>query len=374
MSKGAVLGIVLVLGLLATIGGTIGYVTWTLSGDEGGEELTVQVPQGATASAIGDLLAEEDVVRSSLAFSLRARSVGLDRQLQAGRYVFQRGMGVEGAIEVLLDGPLDPDSVRFTVPEGLTVAETLDRLADQTPYTVDEYRGIIDGGELDVPGWFSPPEGAEGVREPYEGLFFPETYEVADDASARDILQRMVDQLEAVLDGVPDEREEAAADRGLDRYEMLIVASLVEREAGVAEERPTISGVIYNRLEAGARLEMDAALLYAADVRGERVRGEIRRIDSPYNLYEVDGLPPTPIGGAGRAAIEAAYQPEDHDYLYYVKVDEDGRHEFAETFEEHQRNVQRLRELQDDAEIEEGEPVEGDADEGDADDGDADDA
>lgn len=361
MSKGAIVGIVLVLGLLAAVGGTIGYVTWTLSGDEGGEELTVQVPQGATAGAIGDLLAEEDVIRSSLAFSLRARSVGLDRQLQAGRYDFQRGMGVEGAIEVLLAGPMAPDAIRFTVPEGLTVEETLDRLADQTPHTVDEFREVIDGGELDVPDWFTRPEDVADVREPHEGLFFPETYEVSDDATAREILQRMVDQLDAVFDGIPDEWDEAATDRGLDRYETLIIASLIEREAAVTEERPTISGVIYNRLEAGARLEMDAALLYAANVRGERVRGEIREIDSPYNLYEVDGLPPTPIGGAGRAAIEAAYEPEDHDYLYYVKVDEDGRHEFAETFEEHRQNVQRLRELQDDAEVEEGEPVEEDA-------------
>jgi UPF0755 protein len=360
MSKGTVLGIVLVLALLAGIGATVGYAAWTLSGEATGDELVVRVPDGATASAIGDLLEEEGVVRSSLAFSLRARSVGLDRQLQAGRYEFRTGMGVEGAIDVLLTGPMDPDAIRFTVAEGLTLAETLDRLADQTPYSVDEYREVIDGGELDVPDWFTPPEETENVREPYEGVLFPETYEVAEEASARDILQRMVDQLAAVADAIHEEGEEAATDRGLDRYEMLIVASLIEREAAIAEERPTISGVIVNRLEAGARLEMDAALLYAADARGERVRGEIRRIDSPYNLYEVDGLPPTPIGGVGRAALEAAYQPEEHDYLYYVKVDHEGRHAFAETFEEHQQNVQRLRELQDDADLEEGEPVDED--------------
>jgi hypothetical protein len=133
---------------------------------------------------------------------------------------------------------------------------------------------------------------------------------------------------------------------------------LIEREALHDEERATISGVIKNRLDAERSLQIDAALLYAVNERGVRVTQDIRDVDSIYNIYDNLGLPPTPIGAAGTASIRAAYEPEDHDYLYYVKVDHEGRHAFAETFEEHQRNVQRLRELQQEADEEPIAPVE----------------
>ncbi len=353
LSTGAKVSIAILLVVALSVAGVLGFAAWSMGGESGeGETVVVELPRGAAAAAVGEKLEEQGIIRSALAFRLRARSRSLDRGLKAGRYEFETGMGVDEAIDVLLEGPMIPEGLSFTISEGLTVEEILDRLADQTPHSVADYRQVLEARALELPDWVQDLGSfGEGVREPYEGLFFPETYQVDQDASPQRILQRMVDQLARVFEDAPTEWTASASERQLSRYEILILASLVEREAQIAEERSTIAGVIQNRLDADRALEVDASLLYAANTRG-RVTADIRNVEGPYNLYEVRGLPPTPIGVPGRAAIEAAYQPEEHDYLYYAKKDEDGSHAFAETFEEHRRNVQELRDLQSEAERE----------------------
>lgn len=347
LSRGAK-GVLVTLVILLAVGGAlVGAALWSLGGEPGpGDPVTIEIEEGATAGSVADLLAERGIVRSALAFRLKARSSELDRNLQAGTYELATGMSVDEAIDALLGGPQAPESIRFTVAEGLTVEQILSRLAEQTPHEVSDYRAVLDAGELTLPGWAptleAPPA---GVREPFEGLLFPETYEVRADASARVVLQRMVDQLAAVVASIPDDQVARASELGLDRYEVLVLASLVEEEAQLAEERATIAGVIYNRILAEMPLQVDATNLYAANEKG-RVTEDLLAIDSPYNTYRNLGLPPTPISAPGRAAIEAAFAPEQHDLRFYVKISEEGEHAFAETFEEHQRNVRRFRELQ----------------------------
>lgn len=342
----------LVIGVLTVgvvvIGGAVGYGLWALGGAAGeGEQVLVRVEEGMTAGGVAERLVEEDVVRSGLAFRLKARSRGLDHQLQAGRYEFATGMSVDEAIDVLLAGPLAPPSSVFTIPEGLTVAETLERLAAQTPHTVDDYRRVLAADVLSVPDWVPPLTSfPAGVRQPYEGLLFPETYRMLTDAPPAAILQRMVDQLTEVMKTVPERLIRQAPSRGLDRYETLVLASLVEEEAKIAGERQTIAGVIANRLTAGRQLEIDATVIYATGRRGRVVQDELA-VDSPYNTYRQPGLPPTPISAPGAAAIRAAFDPTEHNYLYYAKVDEQGRHCFSRTLAEHQqRCVPQLRQLQ----------------------------
>ena len=347
-AKGVLIGLVV---LLVVVGAGIGYAAWTLGGEPGeGETITFRVEEGQSAAGIAQALEDQEVVRSSLAFRLKARSRGLDRRLAAGTYELETGMSVDQAIDAFLGGPRAPESMTFTIPEGFTVEQMLERLGERTPFSVDEYRAVLDGGELQLPDWVPPLDSfPAGVDQPYEGLFFPDTYEVRKDATPQRILQLMIDQTVSVFEDVAtDERVASAAAIDLDRYETLILASLVEEEAQVAEERGLISGVIVNRLQAERQLQIDAANLYAAGFKG-RVTSDVRDIDSPYNLYQHVGLPPTPISSPGRAAIEAAFEPEQTEFLYYVKKNEQGEHAFAETFEEHQRNVQRFRELQDQA-------------------------
>ena len=342
----AVLLVLLVLVVL--VASALGYVAWVMGGEPGsGEPVDVTVAGGATATVVGVQLHDEGVIRSALAFRLRARSRGLDRNLRAGEYHLETGMSIDEAIDVLEQGPDLPDDERFTVPEGLTVAQTLERLEQQTPFAATEYRAVLDARILDMPEWVPPLDSfGEGVREPYEGLLYPQTYTIPVDATPQIILQRMIDELDSVVSAVPSDAVAATAGRGLDRYQALVIASLVEEEARIAEERPTIASVIVNRLEIGQPLQIDAANIYVVGEHTDRVTDDYLEVDSPYNLYTNAGLPPTPIAAAGAASIAAAFAPEDTEYLYYVKIDVEGHHAFAETYEEHLQNVERYRDLQ----------------------------
>ncbi|MGH3443444.1 MAG: endolytic transglycosylase MltG [Nitriliruptorales bacterium] len=339
--------VVLVL-MLGAVGGGVYYLNWLMSGEPGsGQAVEFEIEEGDSAASVAERLADEGIVRSALLFRLRARSAGLDRGIVPGTYTIRASMSIDDVIDAILAGPTVPrtrETFRFTVPEGLTVAETLERLANQTPFTVEDYRAVLDG-ELELPSWWPDVTAfPEDVREPLEGLLFPETYEMFADTSAVEVLQRLIDELVKVVEGAGGPTVEIAEGVELSRYELLVLASLVEEEARIAEERPTIAGVIVNRLQAGMQLQIDATILYAQDRKG-RVLNEDLEIESSYNTYRNAGLPPTPISAPGKAAIAAAFGPEEHAFLYYVKIDEEGHHAFAETFAEHQRNRQRLDEL-----------------------------
>jgi UPF0755 protein len=326
---------------------------------EPGQPVELTVEQGQTVRAVGDQLAELGVIGSAVRFRMDADEADLASSLQPGTFELETGMSNEAAIEVLEAGPTggtDSDDLRFTVQEGLTVEETLVRIDEQfEDITADDLRAVLDertaaGGNADgvlaLPDWVpEPAEAGDEVVEPYEGLLFPQTYDVRREATALDVLQRMVDELARTADEVPDDEVQALEDRGLTRYEGLILASLIERETRVDEERGLVSGVLEGRLEDGMRLQIDATVLYARGEPTDRVLFEDTEIDSPYNTYQVDGLPPTPISGVGNASFLAAYQPETTSARYYVLAPEcDGTHRFADSLDEHNQNVAAFRE------------------------------
>jgi UPF0755 protein len=326
---------------------------------EPGQPVEYTVQRGASVRFVGDELVELGVVRSSFRFRTAAEEVELDEVLQPGLFQLETGMTHEEAVAVLAAGPLAPPTIRFTVPEGLTVAQTLERLAEQFPaHEVTDYEEVLAArravdlededvslaGLLRIPEWVPDPAGVLPELEAFEGLLWPQTYEVEDTATPQQVLQRMINQLDVELAAVPDELREGVEDD--DVYELLITASLIERETRVDEERQLVAGVIQNRLDDGMRLQIDATVVYALG-GGPRdiVLLEDLEIDSPYNTYLIDGLPPTPISGVGTASFRAAFAPAETDYLFYVLAPEcDGSHVFAETFEEHQVNVEDFRE------------------------------
>jgi UPF0755 protein len=356
--------IVLVIGLVAVVAAVL-FIGDSLNplGGSGGEDVApgqpveITVERGQSVRAVGDRLAEEGVISSPLRFRVAAEDAGLANTLQPGTFQLETGMSNDEAIEVLAAGPTDGAGadIRFTVQEGLTVEQTLARLEEQfEAHTAEDFRAVLDertaagqnaSGVLELPDWVpEPAEAGEEVKEPYEGLLFPQTYDVRGDASALDVLQRMVDELARTADAVPAEDVAALEARGLSRYDGLILASLIERETRVDEERETVSGVIANRLEEEMRLQIDATVLYARDEPTDRVLIEDTEIDSPYNTYQVTGLPPTPISGVGEASFLAAYRPGDTSALFYVLDPEcDGTHRFADTLEEHNQNVAEFR-------------------------------
>lgn len=316
-------------------------------GVEPGQPVEYTVQRGQTLRSVGDDLAELDVVRSSVRFRLAAGE-DLASSMRPGVFEFETGMSVDEALAVLEAGPVAPLTVRFTVPEGLTVDQSLERLAEQfTGYDLADFAAVLEArttagenapGVLALPGWVPEPAEVDEAVSPYEGLLWPQTYDVRDDAEPLAILQRMVDQLSSEM-AVHDLAPAA-------RYEALTLASLVERETRVDEERRRIAGVITNRLEEGMRLQIDATVVYAlGGGPTDQVLLDDLEVDSPYNTYLIDGLPPGPISGVGSASLQAAVDPADvEDRFYVLDPACDGTHRFAETADGHQENVAAFRE------------------------------
>jgi UPF0755 protein len=323
---------------------------------EAGQDVEYEVQRGQSVRAVGDDLAELGVVSSSVRFRLAAEEAQLPATLQPGSFELETGMTIDDAIEVLAAGPVSPPTIRWTVPEGLTVEQTLPQIAEAFPdLEVADLRQVLDertaAGQdgpdvLDLPDWVQDPsERGDIVVDPYEGLLWPQTYEIDEDATPLEVLQRMVDQVEREFDALEPAQLAQAEEQGLDRYTLLVVASLIERETRVDAERSTVAGVIANRLEEGMRLQIDATVVYAlGGGPTDLVTFEDLEVESPYNTYQVDGLPPTPISGVGSAALAAALDPADVPYRFYVLAPEcDGSHRFAETGEEHQENVEAFQ-------------------------------
>jgi UPF0755 protein len=173
----------------------------------------------------------------------------------------------------------------------------------------------------------SPPV----ALQDWEGMLFPDTYEFDVDATAAEILTLMVRTMESRVGSIDWEGLE---EHGLTPYDAIIIASLIEREALLDEDRPLVASVIYNRLEIDMRLQLDATVVYVLGALPEDgISQEDREIESPYNTYVVDGLPPTPIAGVRMASLQAAGDPAESEYLFFL-TDEDGKAHFAETFEE----------------------------------------
>jgi len=238
---------------------------------------------------------------------------------------------------VVAIGALRANVFRITVIEGLTVAQMLDSLAGQTEFTADELaQPLLDGTVVSDLLVVEPQD----LRD-WEGLLFPDTYEVTDRDEPFEILQRLADTAESRVGSIDWSLLE---DQGLTIYDGIVIASMIEREAALDGERPLIASVIHNRIEIGMPLQIDATIVYAL---GGYPDGGITlddlKIDSPYNTYTMTGLPPTPIAGARLASLAAAAAPADTDFIYYVLAGADGSHAFTDDFDEFLQLQQQSR-------------------------------
>ncbi|MBR1552537.1 MAG: endolytic transglycosylase MltG [Schwartzia sp.] len=326
---------VLVVGFL-TVSGILCYA---LLGDRGGNTMTgerlgvyITVEPGMNAGDIGELLQKRGVIGSKQKFWLIAKLGGEDRKFKAGTYHMYVNMPIREALDVLVSG--EASMIRFTIPEGFTVREIASRL---------EREGIVSSKAfLDKAKHFGPYRYMQASRQAMfrsEGFLFPDTYEVEPGTSAEAILQMMVRNFDNKL---TDEMREKAAKRNLSIYELITLASLVEKEARYEEDRPIIAQVFYKRLDINMPLQSDTTIQYLLDVPKEDVTYADTEIDSPYNTYQNYGLPPGPIANPGLASIEAVLDPADTDYLYFV-ADRAGHNHYTKDYEEHLENVNRVR-------------------------------
>jgi UPF0755 protein len=338
------------LGLLVVIvlvlGATGLWVRDQIDPGDPGEEISLTIPSGATTGDIARLLSERGVITNATIFEwyLCFSGGAPDGGFKAGDYTGLRVNSAMGdAIDVLERGPAPPPVATVTIREGLWLAETraaiLEAFPDMDPAALDAAIAAV-----------RPPIIPFGVDTP-EGVLFPATYEVPK-AQSNDP-QLIVDQMVAAFDrvsatqGLPESAvllDGVAGDREITPYQALIVASMIEAEARTDADRPKIARVIYNRLAQDMQLGIDATVLYALGDRLAPLTQSQLNVNSPYNTRRFAGLPPTPINSPGEASIQAALQPEEGDWLYYVLADEEGNHEFTETYDQHQQAVNRARE------------------------------
>jgi UPF0755 protein len=294
---------------------------------DGEGEVRVTIPQGASLGEIADLLEQKGVVSSSSFFQLRARLAGRSGNLKPGNYTLARDMSFIAALDRLEQG-LPPDVVQVTIPEGLSrteVAPLVKRL-DGSYLKQTRRNPALD-----------PRDYQARNAKSLEGFLFPATYELKKGQPVRKLVDQQLAAFKRNFDQVG---LRYARSKNLTPYDVLIIASLVEREAAVAKERPIIASVIYNRLRTGLRLDIDATTRFATGNWKRPLRVSELQDPSPYNTRVHPGLPPGPIGSPGLAAMKAAAHPAKTNYLFYVAdVCGGGKHRFAATDAQHQRNV-----------------------------------
>lgn len=294
-----------------------------------GRTVDVTIPRGAAAARIGAILAADHVIAHPFWFRLYVRLHG--GRFQAGEFALREHESYAAAIRAL-EGP--QMATRLVIPEGFTIAQIAERVGAIPGHTQSGFLSAAGSGEVRSP--YEPP-GSENL----EGLLFPDTYLVTPGESDRQILQQMVDRFDQVAAQVDLAR--AAAAQGVSPYQAVIVASLVEREAKLARDRPLVAEVVYNRLARGMRLQIDATVLYALGPGHQSLTAADLGIQSPYNTYLVGGLPPGPIADPGLAALEAALHPARGNYLYYVVVAADGQEAFSTTLAGQDANIALAR-------------------------------
>jgi UPF0755 protein len=287
----------------------------------GSGEVLVEVEPGETAGDIARTLQEKGVIKSVTAFNEAAMAEPRSRGLQPGFYNLRLMMSAESALELLLD-PASQVKGRVTLPEGLTVPQTLETLAKGTEIPLADFEKAVEKAEdLGLPDY------ADGRLE---GFLFPATYDIDPGSTAEDVLTAVFDRFAQAAEKT--DLEARAEELGYSPYEVITVASLIEREVRFDDEYPKVARVVYNRLEQRIPLGIDAAILFGLGrTSGELTRSDLAK-DTPYENRRKAGLPPTPIASPGEATIEAALNPEPGDFLYYVLATKEGRTFFTEDY------------------------------------------
>ena len=300
----------------------------------GRTKMLVDVPDGASLDVIGGILVDRDVIKSRKAWDRAVRSEERATSVQAGRYLMKTQMKAIDALRLLINPGSSKIRLQFTIPEGLRLTAQVDALAKRTKIKKSAYQAALDKPKaLKLPTY---------AKERPEGFLFPDTYELTADSTAASTLTQMIDQYKAVTREI--EFEADAKKLKLTPYQVLTVASIIEREVRGEDDRARVARVIYNRLAKDKKLELDSTVTYAENLKTTTTTEKDRQSKSKYNTYRYKGLPPGPISAPGKAALEAAGNPAKGKWLFFVTVNLDtGETKFADTPEAHLKNVAQFQ-------------------------------
>lgn len=317
--------------VLASVLGLYSYYDTPMKRGAGTKQFTIQF--GETAASVGMRLQSENLIRSAALFSFLSSVNGLDGRIRAGRYALSPAMGTQEILFYLVRHNEIVTELKVTIPEGFTAREIAARMEANELCSRAEWMDIVD-----EPVLYNIDTGGQALKN-LEGFMFPDTYYFRKAAPCEEHVQKTVSQFFKVFS---QKAINIAESQGLSLLEIVTLASLIEKEAQVDDERALISSVLRNRLKKGMLLQCDATILYALPERKSRVLYEDLKIDSPYNTYMHKGLPPGPIGNPGAQSLAAALKPADSPYYYYVSTG-DGSHLFTRTAAEHSRAVMKTK-------------------------------
>lgn len=340
--------ILAILAIFIICAGSAAFYIWNgLRPAAAGDVKEVEITSGMSAFKVSDLLEEQGIIKNSFLFKYYLRLEGEGSKFQAGRYALTPGMAKEEIVAKLNAGDtIAEETIRFTIPEGFTVLQIADKLAQEGIVDKEQFLTLANEKRSwgDAEAVRSIPDDPD-LHQRLEGYLFPETYEMKKDSTAEDIITRMLTETDRKLAELGEDWQSELEERDLTLHQLLTIASLIEREVVVDEERPIVASVIYNRLAEPMPLQIDATVQYLLDKPKERLMESDLQVDSPYNTYKVDSLPPGPIASPSLASIEAALHPAETDYFYYVtKKDGSQTHLFAHTYEEHLKNIEKSNE------------------------------
>jgi UPF0755 protein len=319
----------LVAGTLAVAGAR--YYSYCQEASGPKTPVAFTVPEGASGGQVIDALHDAGVIRCGLVSKWLLRKSGKQEAIRAGAYQLTTNMTPDAVFAALSVPPPDVPTVRLTIPEGYRITQIAERVRESVGIPVKRFLAAVD-----ATNWSLPPYLPRDASSP-EGFLFPQTYQFAKDGTtADDVIQRLLDEFGTEAANLPWQNADAL---GVTPYEVVTIASMIEEEARVPGDRPKIAAVIYNRLADGMNLGIDATLQYVDPNPEDGLTASDFLIDSPYNTRLSPGLPPTPISSPGIASLDAALNPADVTYLYYVLCGADGHHKFSDTYAQFQRDV-----------------------------------
>lgn len=301
------------------------------------DAINIDIPLGSGSAAIADILKQEGFIKYPYIFKLLSRINGYDGTYQAGTHVLSKKLDYTDLMRILVSKPLRDPSIRVTIPEGLTYKQIVEILNNKKLIDVDNFNNLVNNESFDYEFLKDVPKRDRRL----EGFLFPETYDFEIKGGEKIIIDTLLNQFNKVFTPALYEK---AKELKMTVNQIVILASVIEREAKSAEERPIIAGVFYNRLKSKdqtlRRLQSCATIqyifYYKEGIIKDTILDEDTKVDDPYNTYIHQGLPPGPICSPGEDSILAALNPEDTNYYYFVaKDDGSGEHYFSKTYKEH---------------------------------------
>lgn len=299
--------------------------------EDNAETVSLTIESGSGTGTIAQVLVDNGIIDNVNEFKLWSRMQGYDSQYKAGTYTLSPSMDYQTIADIIVGGKVN--TANFTIPEGYTIYQTAKALADQGLGDYDRFVELIEAGDFD----YEFLENAQDNKNKLEGYLMPNTYTIDEGMSEEQILKVMLNQFMEDAQDAYNYYYNEESDSPANKFtinEIVTIASIIERECKVAEERPLVASVIYNRLEKGMPLQMCSTVQYVLGKQKEVLSIADTKIESPYNTYINPGLPPGPIACPGYASIKAALNPADTDYLYFVVSEKlDGTSNFSATYD-----------------------------------------